>query len=257
MFTRVLLITLTLLILFLSGGCRAAHPSPTPVPPSISPSVLPTAALTPMAQPARVSVPRGKPPVVDGTLSPGEWGSAVIETFSDGSELLLVRDEGYLYLGIRANTQEMIVGNVFIERGDEIVILHSSAALGTAAYQKEVDRWQQTRGFVWRCRDAGDSQAARAERAAFLGEERWLADNSQMGAPNELEFQIEMANETQRMAVNFVRASNPNVKIPWPNDLDDDCIKPTIGGMPAQLHFSLHKWATIDMSSPDSGIRNA
>ena len=249
MFMRMLFITSTLLILFLSSGCRADYPSPTPVPSGMSPPVLPTDALTPTVKQTRVSVPRGKPPVVDGTISPGEWSSAVIETFSDGSELLLVRNEGYLYLGIRANTQEMIVGNIFIEHGDEIVILHSSAALGTAAYQKDADRWQQTRGFVWRCRDTGDSEAAQAERDAFLQEEHWLAANSRMGTPNELEFQIEMANKTQRMAVNFMRASNPNVKIPWPNDLDDDCVRPTPGGMPAQLRFSPHKWATIDISS--------
>ena len=251
MFMRKLFITLTLLILFLSSGCRADHPPPTTVPSGVSQLALSTDVITPVAKQTAVSVPRGKPPIIDGTISPGEWGNAAIETFSDGSELLLVRNEGYLYLGIRANTQEMIVGNVFIEHGDEIVILHSSAALGTAAYQKEADRWQQTRGFVWRCRDTRDSEVGRAEREAFLQEEGWLAANSRMGAPNELEFQIEMVNKTQRMAANFMRASNPNVKIPWPNNLDDDCTRPTLGGMPAQLHFSPHKWATIDISSQD------
>jgi hypothetical protein len=65
-------------------------------------------------------------------MSTGEWDGAVVETFSDGSQLFLVHCDGYLYLAIRANTPEMIVGNVFVERGDEIAILHSSAALGTA-----------------------------------------------------------------------------------------------------------------------------
>jgi len=96
-----------------------------------------------------------------------------------------------------------------------------------------------------------DSEAAQAERAAFLQEEHWVAANSRMGTPNELEYQIEVTNESLRTAVSFIRGSNPNAKIPWPNDLDDDCIKPTPGDMPAQYHFSPDKWATIDMSSSD------
>ena len=90
MLVRILFLTLASLILFLSSGCRADHLSPTPVPSGISLPVLPTDALTPMAQQAGVSVPPGKPPIVDGTISPGEWDNAAIETFSDGSELLLV-----------------------------------------------------------------------------------------------------------------------------------------------------------------------
>jgi hypothetical protein len=139
-------------------------------------------------------------------MSPGEWDSAGVETFS---------------------------------------ILHSSAALGTALYQKGMGSWQQTQGFVWRCRNTDNSEVAQAERDAFLKEEHWVAANARMGSPNELEYQLEVTNETLRLAVNFIRASNPNVKIPWPNDLDDDCIKPTPGGMPAQFHFSPDRWATI------------
>ena len=251
MFTRVLFITSTLLILSLSSGCRADYSSPTPVSSDTSSPAPPTKAPTPIAGQTTVSVPRGKPPTIDGTISPGEWDNAVIETFSDGSELLLMHGEGYLYLGIRASTPEMIVGNIFIEQGDKITILHSSAALGTAIYQKEADRWQQTQEFVWRCRNTSDSEAAQAERAAFLQEEHWVAANSRMGTPNELEYQIEVTNVSLRTAVSFIRGSNPNAKIPWPNDLDDDCIKPTPGGMPAQYHFSPDKWATIDMPSSD------
>ena len=220
----------------------------TPIPAEI-PTAAPTETPTSLTERATISVPQGKPLAIDGTMSPGEWGSAAIETFSDGSELFLMYSEGYLYLGIRAKTPEMIVGNVFVEHGDEITILHSSAALGTARYQKGMGSWQQTQGFVWRCRNTDNSETAQLERDAFLQEEHWVAANARMGSPNELEFQIEVTNETLRLAVNFLTASNPNVKIPWPNDLNDDCIKPTPGGMPAQLHFSPDTWATIGIPS--------
>ena len=248
MFTRILFIVLTLLILFLSSGCHEGNVSSTSVASSTPPAATLTQAPTLLPEQSTISVPQGKPLAIDGTMSPGEWDSARVETFSDGSELFLMYSEGYLYLGIRANTPEMIVGNIFIARGDEIAILHSSAALGTAVYQKGIDSWQQTREFVWCCRQTGNSEAAQAERDAFLEQDRWVAANSRIGSPNELEYQIEMTHETLRLAAIFLRASNPNVKIPWPNDLDDDCIKPTPGGMPAQLHFSPDTWATIGIS---------
>ncbi len=69
---------------------------------------------------ARVFAPQGSPPTIDGTLSPGEWDAANVETFADGSELLLMHADGYLYLGIRANEPGMIAANIFLQRGDKI-----------------------------------------------------------------------------------------------------------------------------------------
>lgn len=224
MFARILLIVSVLAIPSLCSGLETDDPSP-------------------------ISVPEGKPLAIDGAMSPGEWDGAVVEILSDGSEVLLMHSEGNLYLAIRANTPDMIVGNVFIEHGDEIAILHSSGALGTAHFQKEGDRWQKTQGFDWRCRRTDNSEAAQAERAAFLEKEHWLAVNSRMGTPNELEYQIELKEDTLRLAANFIRTSNTNEKIPWPDNLDDDCIKPTPGGMPEQMIFSPERWAAIRLSS--------
>jgi hypothetical protein len=178
-------------------------------------------------------------------MSPGEWDEARIETFSDGSELLLMSNAGYLYLAIRANTPGLIVGNVFIDHGDKIAILHSSAALGTALYQKGATSWQQSQEFIWRCRKTDNSEAAQAERNTFLQEEQWVAANARMGSPNELEYQIRMTDDTLRLAANFIRASNTNLKLPWPTDLVDDCIKPTPGSLPIELNFSPASWAII------------
>ncbi len=240
MIIRTLFIIFALLTLVLCSGCQEDHPSSTTTPPDMP-------SPTPLAEQTSISVPQGKPPVIDGTLSPGEWEAAVVESFSDGSELFLMYSEGYLYLGVRANTPGMIAGNIFIDHGDEIAILHASAALGTARYQKEPDSWHQIQDFSWRCRQTGVGGAAQAERDAFLVEEHWVAANSRMGAPNELEYRIEVSEATLRLAVNFLRASDPNVKIPWPKGLDDDCTKPTPGGLPEQLHFSLERWANIEL----------
>lgn len=240
MLVRKVLMALILLAAFPCSGCQQQSSTPT--------ATAPDSSL--LTWQSTISVPEGRPVVVDGTVSPGEWDGARVEVFSDGSELLLMYSEGYLYLGIRASTPEMIAGNVFIDRGDKVAILHASAALGTALYQKGVQSWQQTQDFVWRCRATDSSGAAQAEREAFLHEERWVAANSRMGSPNELEYRIEVTTETLRLAVNFLRALDPNVKIPWPIHLDDDCIEPTPGGLPAQMRFSPDRWSTIAVPYP-------
>jgi hypothetical protein len=43
-----------------------------------------------------------------------------------------------------------------------------------------------------------------------------------------------MSEETLHLAVNFIRASNPNEKIPWQPELRGDCVKPTPAGLPPE-----------------------
>ena len=242
--TQISFFVLILLLLLLTSACQGENSasisegpdSPAPAPPAVA-SIL--------------SVPQGEAPTIDGTLSPGEWDGAATDLFADGSELFLMYRDGYLYLGIRSITPEMIAGNIFIDGGDEITILHASAALGTAIYAQGRDGWEQTQEFDWRCRSTGNGGAAQAERDAFLGEEHWVAANSRTGTPAELEYQIAVAGETVRLTANILRSSNPNEKTPWPADLDDDCIKPTPGGLPNALHFSPDKWATVGLPSSE------
>ena len=66
----------------------------------------------------------------------------------------------------------MIVGNILIDHGDEIAISRSSTALGSTIYQKEPDRWLQTQGPVWHCRNTSNNEAAQDGRNAFLQEEQ-------------------------------------------------------------------------------------
>jgi hypothetical protein len=222
MSTRILLAMLALLTLRSASGCHENNSASSPV-------------------------PQGKPAAIDGTLAPGEWDSARTETLADSSELLLMYDQGYLYLGIRSSTSEMIVGNVFINQGDEIRILHTSAALGTAIYARAADHWQQTQTFDWRCRRTDQSDAAQAERDLFLQDEGWISINSRMGTPNELEYKTKVPSGSLRLAANLLRSSDPDVKVAWPSDLDDDCVKPTPGGLPAQMQFSPDRWAAMDI----------
>ena len=82
-------------------------------------------------------------------------------------------------------------------------------------------------------------------REKFNRTEHWVAANARMGIPNELEYQIGVSGDTMRLAVVFLRASDPNEKIPWPMDLGDDCTKLTPGGLPKDVGFSPGQWSTL------------
>jgi hypothetical protein len=182
-------------------------------------------------------------------LGPEEWSAAYVVIFSDGSELLLMRDAEHLYLAIRGTTEEMIAANVYTEEAGEVIIRHASAALGTARYQPGEDQWLKAQDFQWRCRATDNSEASRAERRAFLDQEGWLAANSRMGTPNELEYQIEIAGERLSLAVAFMRTSDPDRRIFLPLDLADDTTQPTPGGLPEMRMFSPETWLPLDLLS--------
>jgi dienelactone hydrolase len=212
-------------------------PTATPVPPTLVPTALPGALM--------VAVPPGNPPALDGTLSLGEWDSARREKFSDGSELLLMQNGGYLYLGIRAAGHS--IWSVFLDRGDEIAVLHTSGSLGTAVYKRTESDWQPTRTFAWTLQDKSNSETARQQRKQFLETEGWLASLGTMGKPEEVEFQLAMPQGTLRLAVAFPLPPNYAEAALWPAGLDDDVrtIDLLKGNTPAQLRFSLERWGVV------------
>lgn len=194
-------------------------------------------------------IPEGKPDAIDGIISPGEWDAALVDTFSDGSEMLLMYKEGYLYVAIRANTAEAVAGNIYIFSGEEISIHHTSAALGSGRYEKDAGGWRLIQPFVWRCRDTLDSEAARSELDKFFRDEGWVSINSWMGTPNELEYIIKMPADNFSLAANYITATADAVKIPWPQDLQDDSTVIMTGGLPQQLAFTPELWAVIEIQN--------
>jgi hypothetical protein len=196
-----------------------------------------------------VVVPNGASITIDGTLNPAEWDAAYMETFADGSELLLIRDSEYLYLGIRATEAEMIAANVYTEKNEEVYIYHASAALGTGIYRKDETDWLKSQDFKWKCRATDFSESSQSERSRFLEQEGWLAANSRIGTPNELEYQIKISSDALPLAVAFMRTSDPKLRIYLPTDLADDTIQPTPGGLPERRVFSPETWLVLDLSN--------
>jgi hypothetical protein len=83
----------------------------------------------------------------------------------------------------------------------------------------------------------------------FLEQEGWLAANSYIGTPNELEYQIKITGENLYLAVAFMRTSEPERRIFLPLDLADDTTQPTPGGLPETRMLSPATWMLIDLSN--------
>ncbi len=181
-------------------------------------------------------------PVIDGVIEPDEWDQAVVDYFEDGSELYLLRSGEFLYLAVRAIPAQMIAGNVFLNEGDRITILHTSAALGTATFQKENTTWRKIEDFDWCCRSRIETDTVSEARADFFISEGWLGINSFLGNVNELEYQIHLPESGQSIAVNFLWADDPDRKQDWPIGLSDGVAAPAAGGFQETMDFSPDNW---------------
>jgi Tol biopolymer transport system component len=218
-------------------------PSPTVTPqPTGTPEPTPTSTLVPTALPTapddlEFDVPVGNPPRIDGRLSPEEWSGARTVSLADG-ELLFMHDGTYLYLAIRSDV--LGLGSICVDRGDNVAILHSSASLGTAIYKRADENWRRTRDFSW-------TNSYRSH----LQKEDWLASDVNMGAGEEMEYQIAMPEGVVRLAVTYLKQPDLNSATVWPAHLADDC--PNIdllrGYAPVRMQLSPETWMTVIASA--------
>jgi hypothetical protein len=193
-----------------------------------------------------IEVPEGDPATIDGVFSSAEWSRALKTELTGGQELRLMHSGGYLYLGI--SSRAMGYGSICLSQNGKVSILHSSAALGTAAYERDSDSWRRTRRFSWCCR----SHAPSAERDEHLRREAWMASIGYMGTADEMEYQIAMDAGNLTLAVVYQEGSDLDSALWWPEGLEDDCLGLVLlgGDPPETLQFSPEKWVTV-VASPD------
>jgi len=195
-----------------------------------------------------ILAPPGDPATIDGVFSPGEWGKALTIDLANG-ELLLMHAGDYLYLGIRS--ERLGLGSPCVQWADKISILHSSAALGTATYEKDGVIWQKTRDFSWTNRDTTNSQQALEERQEHLERENWLASNGLMGHRNEMEYQIAMTNGEVLLGLAYLMSPEYESTDYWPDTLGSGCryFTPAPDGPPETVDFAPETWITVRASN--------
>jgi hypothetical protein len=227
-------------LLIFAVGCVSIEPTPSQDPEPTKTDVPETQ--TPVSGPSSLlDVPVGEPPVVDGVLSPNEWVNAAHTTMSDDSDLYWVYANDMLYVAVKSLNMGSM--NLAIQYEDQVRILHSSAALGSAIYEKRVDGWHLTQDFSWCCR----SKINFDEMEQLFQDEGWLATIGYLGTPGEVEFQVVVPDGEVRVAVSYM-FSESQVSF-WPEDLSQSAVDQLKGIRNDFEDFHLDQWVTL--SIPD------
>ena len=189
-----------------------------------------------------LSVPAGIAPTLDGILSQEEWTDALELALSDDTTLYLKHCAGFLYFGVLAAPGAEVVGNTYVARERTVEILHASYALGSALYRFEADRWMLEKPFVWSCRIRAFSDAAIAEREAFLEANGWLATVVNLGVSEQMEYQIAIEGASMRMLFRFDVHRGGQEVLTWPLNTDVG-IDP--GPLPQEAALRPETWCDI------------
>jgi len=190
-------------------------------------------------------VPVGAEPQVNGTLEPGEWEDAASVALDARSTLYLKHADGHLFLGIRATT--MGIPSPLFVRGDDVLALHASAALGTATYARLDGVWRLQQGFVWQCRRTGFSSEAVAARDRFLEQEGWVGTIVRLVARTEFEYKIRLDGTPLHMLFLFMETTAPPSVLSWPAPAEDvgDYLPLITGPVPDEIDIDYSQWATL------------
>jgi hypothetical protein len=235
-------LAVSLALIFILVACSSEEPNGTP--PRKEPSQV---IEDPTAEPdaaSRVAAPQGRHSTIDGVFAPGEWDEALEIDLPNG-QLLLMHAGSYLYLGIRS--EKLGLGSICIIRDEQIAVLHSSAALGTATYEKAGDSWRKSRDFIWTNRAISNDQQALDERQQHLEREKWLASNGLMGNYDEMEYQIAMPDDQIRLAVTYLLSPEYTSTDFWPATVAAGCrdFEPLQSDAPETVEFAPESWMTV------------
>lgn len=206
--------------------------------------------LAAVAQPVPIlKTPR---PVLDGRVSEDEWALALHIELGLGADAWLGWWQGSLYVGLRGPS--MLIGSLLVESEGTVRVLHASAALGTGVYQRDGSSWTLVQGFAWQCRMTGFSDAAAAQRDAFLEQYGWLATISRLGPVEEMEYRLDETLAASRLLVLAMTLSDGYPILAWPVSPEDAERHRGIitGPLPDGTSFDLASWLNL-ASQPASG----
>jgi hypothetical protein len=132
--------------------------------------------------------------------------------------------------------------------GDEsrVRILHASAAVGEATYERSGERWVLKSGFEFKLRDTPKSAPSEADRTQYLSSLGWVANASRAGDPIRT-FLVRLSERVRFVGITFLTTGDPMAISHWPASMDDDCraMKIAQGYLPDSAQFRPAGWHRI------------
>lgn len=171
-------------------------------------------------------------PDLDGTFDPGDQITRI--EIIDGGTAISVR------------TVPAYVTHLCIAAEETILVLHASAALGSAKYQKVGDQWWLVHGFEWDLRDTAVTDSTIQKRRDYLEREGWVATTQEMGTPGQTEFLVSdrLLAPGARWAVAVMPAESPENILGFEGADAEGCARhPLVAGPPPpQVDFRPGLW---------------
>lgn len=132
--------------------------------------------------------------------------------------------------------------------GDEsrVRILHASAAIGQATYQKSGSSWALAERFDFRLRETRTGPPPAADQRAYFDATGWVANANSAGtAPRA--FAIRVDGRARFLGVAFYTTSATGAVSYWPPTMSDDCVavKVAQGFLPATAQFRPDTWHPV------------
>ena len=187
-------------------------------------------------------------PVIDGKVDEAEWTGATTAALTGGGTVRILARGEFVYVAVHGSRAGL--ASLSAAKGDVVRILHASAAVAEARYERGDNTWKQTSGFDFKLRDAPRAGRApsSAEYADYLRAAGWVANSSAAGSPDR-EFQVG-ADAVDALGVTFLATSEPTALSYWPATIADDCKSTPIaqGYLPAAASFDPSTWHRLNRS---------
>ena len=163
-----------------------------------------------------------------------------------GGDVSIVSDEPDGMLRVTVTGPRAGRASLCVSDGSLVRILHTSAALGEATYERSGDRWVLKSKFDFKLRDTRAGAPSEAAQQEFLASTGWVANASHAGAPKR-EFTIRMAPEIRFVGVTLLTTSEPMSVSHWPPAMSDDCraVKVAQGFLPETAAFAPATWWAV------------
>ena len=132
--------------------------------------------------------------------------------------------------------------------GDEsrVRILHASAAVGEALYERSGEQWILKSKFEFKLRDARTGPPSEADRSQYLATMGWVANASRTGDVART-FTVHLAERIRYLGVTYLATDEPMALSHWPASMDDGCreMKVAQGYLPDTAQFRPAGWHRI------------
>jgi hypothetical protein len=177
------------------------------------------------ANPASLVVPagNGRPVLLDGLFSPGEWDDALKVPVHERVELLLKRNSGHLFLGLKFKDALGVIVDLWLTADDRTVFqMHSSGQLGEATLTlPAADEWPGTRIGYTKDWDANEIKSDSRKKAAWQAAGRPAEGYRKTLLPSDgKEFQVLLSKFSSRRLKMRFRAGDREGLIVYPGGTD-------------------------------------